>query len=153
MIFKLIAGAVTYAATATAVVLQQTNGGTALPVTWLVGIFVTILIAVFTAMGAVLWKTYAMTKQWDAILEGREGVDGSDGFIGRSEQRHKQLSDSHEQLYEQMLVQGQLLSELSYAFSDIAEELEDADDINVDVNLNRIHNLRKRKENQRDSDE
>jgi hypothetical protein len=88
---------------------------------------------------------YDRTKKWDTVLSGASDVDGDDGFIGDSQTQHDELQQSHEKMYEQMRIQGQLLSEMAYSFADIAEALEQKDDVEVNVNIDRIERLHERK--------
>lgn len=138
---KLLAGATTVVSSGVFVVLQ----GDAIPPEWVLGTLVTILIAVLTAFGAVLKVVYDTTQKWDTVLSGANGVGEDTGFIGESETRHDELQQSHEKMYEQMRIQGQLLSEMAYSFADIAETLEQKDDVEVNVNIDRIERLHERK--------
>lgn len=131
------------------IVLQSSQDVLGLDPTLIISILVTILIAVFTAMGAVIKVAYDTANKWDAVLSG-SAPDDDIGFIDRSKERHTSLQNQHEEVYEQMLIQGQLLSELTYAFADIAEELEKDEDTDVNVNLDKIERLRQRKEEKRD---
>lgn len=141
---KLVAGGASVALSGVSgvAVLLQTD---AIPPEWVLGTLVTILIAVLTAFGAILKVVYDRTKKWDTVLSGAADVDGDSGFIGHSEDRHDELQQSHEKMYEQMRIQGQLLSEMAYSFADIAETLEQKDDVEVNVNIDRIERLHERK--------
>ena len=129
------------------VVLQST-------VEWVaIGGILTLLVAVGTAFGALIKIAYDASQKLGITLYGSDN-DEDDGFIQESRERHEAIENSHQQMYEQMLIQGRLLSELSYSFAEIAEELEEKDDIDVSVNLDRIEKLRDRKEDERwESDE
>ena len=125
------------------IALQTTGSG--IPSKWIFGTLVTILIAVLTAFGAILKIAYDTAKKWDTVLKGHPAVESDEGFIEESEHRHTELQQSQERIYEQLVVQGQLLSEMAYSFADIAEELQEADDIDVNVDVERIEKLHKRK--------
>lgn len=150
---KVLTVSLGYIAAATGVLAANNAAVFGIPATWIIGILVTILVAVLTAMGAIIKIAYDTAHKWDAVLSGQEGVEDDSGFITRSQNRHEELQGQHEKVYDQLLVQGQLLSELTYAFSDIAEELDDNEDIDVNVHLDRIHKLRERKEEKRWEDE
>lgn len=113
-----------------------------------IGALTTIVVAVGTAMGALIKIAYDASQELGVTLYGND-QNGEKGFIQESRERHAEMEDSHHRMYEQMLIQGRLLSELSYSFASIAEELEDSEDIDVNVNLERIEKLRDRKENDR----
>lgn len=131
-----------------AVVLQSAGSTSPDATTWIIGILVTILIAVLAAMGAIIKVAYDASQKLGVTLYGAE--DGENGgFISESIKRHEELQQQHEKVYEQLLIQGRLLSELAYAFSDIAEELNDEEDLNISVNLDRIEDLREKKDDER----
>lgn len=111
----------------------------------ILGFMITILIAVLTAFGAVIKLAYDAAGNIVVTLHG-DPDNGDKGFIQKSRERHEELEQKHEEVYEQLLIQGRLLSELTYAFADIAEELDTKDDVEVDVNLDRIRRLRERKD-------
>jgi hypothetical protein len=115
---------------------------TGVPTTWVLGTLVTILIAVLTAFGLVLKKAYDTAKKWEAILEGR--ADAEDGFIKESKDRHTDLKESQKQVHDQLELQAELLSELSYLFAELAEEIDDRASVNVNINLDRLNELHER---------
>ena len=124
------------------IIALDTSSAVDVPADWIIGVLVMILIAVLTAMGAIIKIAYDTAKKWEAIL----GGNGNEGFISNSEDKYDTLRDSNEQLYEQLLIQGRLLSELSYSFADIARELEEHEEVDINVNLERIERLRDEKE-------
>lgn len=131
-----------------AVILQSAGSTSPDATTWIIGILVTILIAVLAAMGAIIKVAYDASQKLGVTLYGAD--DGEKGgFISESIKRHEELQQQHEKVYEQLLIQGRLLSELAYAFSDIAEELNDEEDLNISVNLDRIEDLREKKDDER----
>jgi hypothetical protein len=134
------------------VIAAQSSGALGVPASWIIGILVTILIAVLTAMGAIMKVAYDTSSKLGVTLYGTDAGDADEGFIVRSKERHDELQDAHEQVYEQLLVQGRLLSELAYSFADIAEELDDDEDLEINVNLDRIEELRERERDERLSD-
>ncbi len=134
------------------VIAAQSSGALGVPASWIIGILVTILIAVLTAMGAIVKVAYDTSSKLGVTLYGSDTSDADEGFIVRSKARHDELQDAHEQVYEQLLVQGRLLSELAYSFADIAEELDDDEDLEINVNLDRIEELRERERDERLSD-
>lgn len=117
-----------------------------------IGLLFSLLIAVGTGLGAIIKIAYDTSQQLGITLYG-SGGDLSDGFIAESRERHEELENAHDQVYEQLLIQGRLLSELSYSFADIAEELEEQEDVDVSVNLDRIERLHDKKDNDRWDDE
>lgn len=135
----------------TSVVVMQTNGAVGIPASWIIGILVTILIAVLTAMGALIKIAYDTSKKLGITLYGAD--DNDEGFIVRSKERHDELNDANDEVMEQLLIQGRLLSELAYSFADIAEELEKDDDLEVNVDLERINDLREREKDERLGDD
>lgn len=120
-------------------------GQTGVPTKWLIGTLVTILVAAFAAFGTVLKVAYDTAKRWETALEGHPGVESDDGFIGRSKDRQAELSDQQEEIYNQLLIQGELLSELTFTFADIAENLEENENVDVDVDIDRIQDLNEKK--------
>lgn len=114
-----------------------------------IGVLLTLLIAVGTALGAVVKIAYDASKELGVTLYGNG--NGRDGFIQESKERHEEMEEQHQQVYEQLLIQGKLLSELSYSFADIAEQM-DEEDMDINVNLERINDLRERKDNDRWND-
>ena len=116
-----------------------------------IGVLVTLLVAVGTALGAVVKIAYDASQELGVTLHGPDSED-SGGFIEQSKQRHAEMEEQHEQVYEQLLIQGRLLSELSYSFADIAEQMND-EDLDIDVDLERIRDLRERKDDGRWDDE
>ncbi len=111
-----------------------------------IGVLISLLIAVGTALGAIIKIAYDASKELGVTLYGND--NGQTGFIQESKERHEEMEKQHEQVYEQLLIQGKLLSELSYSFADIAEQL-DEEDLDIDVNLERINDLRERKDDDR----
>lgn len=132
-----------------AVVLQAGGGPSTFE--WaIIGILLTLLIAVGSAMGALIKIAYDATQRIGVTLHGDpENGDENGGFIQETRERNSQLEEQHNQVYEQLLIQGQLLSELAYSFAEIADELEQEEDVDVSVNLDRIEKLRERKEEDR----
>jgi len=113
-----------------------------------IGLLLTLLLAIGTAMGTIVKIAYDASQRLGVTMYGdREG--GTEGFIQETQQRHDELASHHEQVYEQLLIQGRLLSELSYSFANIAEMLEEEDDLDVTVNLDRIEKLRSQEQNDR----
>lgn len=113
--------------------------------TWVIGLLVTILLAVLTTMGGILKIAYDASRRFSITLYG-DPENGNNGIVQKTKERHEQVEEQHEQVYEQLLIQGRLLSELSYTFSEVAEELEESDDVDVSVNVDRIERLRDRRE-------
>jgi len=113
-----------------------------------IGLLVTILVGVGTAMGAIIKIAYDVATSLKVTLHGDED-NGDQGFIEETRDGHDAQRQFQQQMYEQLLIQGRLLSELTYSFGEIAEELEQQDDINVSVDLDRIEKLRERKDDDR----
>lgn len=117
-----------------------------------IGLLITLLIAVGTGLGAIIKIAYDTSQELGIMLHGPDD-DSSDGFITESRERHEKMENAHDQVYEQLLIQGRLLSELSHSFAEIAEELEEQEDVDVSVNLDRIERLRDKKDDDRWDDE
>ena len=146
---KVCVGSAVIAISGISLIILETGTNVGIPPQWIIGILVTVLIAVLTAMGTVVKIAYDTAKKWETVLGGDEQIEES-GFINETKSQHEELKNHQEQVYEQLLIQGQLLSELTYAFADIAEELDEQEDANVDINLDRIERLRKRKDRTRE---
>lgn len=129
---------------------SQNPAAGGVPPSWVIGILVTLLIAVLTAMGAIIKVAYDTANKWQIVLAGNGGTDS--GFIGRTEEQFEELTEAQERVYDQLLIQDQLLSEVAYSVHDIVDELEDEDVIEVDVDLDRIRDLQDRRQRNRDED-
>ena len=116
------------------------------PQTWVIGILLTILVSVLSALAVLIKIAYDLSNDMHTTLHG-EG--GNRGFIATSQERQEKFESKMDRMFEQMLIQGQLLSELSYSFADIAEELEEKEDLDVNVRLDEIRRLRARKDYER----
>lgn len=141
--FVLVCLAVAVTGTAT-VFIEVMSGRFGIPAPWIIGILVTILIAVLGAFGAILKIAYDTAMKWEAVLEGAS--EDVPGFVSNTRDHQDDMEDTQDQLYEQLLVQGQLLSELTYAFADIAEELNKSDNLEVNVDLAHIERLQEERE-------
>lgn len=146
MSLKVLVGSLAYSVTGGAFLTATQAAGIGIDPTWVLGTLVTILIAVFTAMGALIKIAYDTASKWETVLGGDSETIG---FIERANDRHEELKQSQDRTYEQLRIQGQLLSELSYSFAEIAEQLNHEDDIAVDVDLDRIEDLHDEKQNKK----
>jgi len=153
MVMKMFVGSVAVIVAGTGAIVLDSNGVGGIPPQWIIGILVTVLIAVLTAMGALIKIAYDTAMKWETVLQGDADLNGDLGFIHRSEERHAELRESYQQVDEQLLIQGRLLSELAFAYSDIAKELESSEDVDVSVNLDHIDRLRKQKDERRKENE
>jgi hypothetical protein len=114
-----------------------------LPIEWVLGILVTILAAILTSLGGLVKIAYDTSKRVETVLKGQQ--NGEKGFIPRQRNKNEQLHESHTEMLEEIRIQGELLSQLTYAFADISSDLDDETEIDVDVDMERIEQLHQRK--------
>lgn len=108
---------------------------------WLIGTLVTILIAVLSSIAGILKVAYDMSRDVRTALYGNPS-NGNEGFIQRAIDTHNELSDEQSRINENLRVQGDLLTELTYGVAEIADSLAEHEEFETDVNTERIERLR-----------
>lgn len=97
---------------------------------WVVGAFVTINLAAFTAVGGVVW---ALLRDVTEIKTALNGTSGDQGFIDETSSKQNELAKSQDELGTQIRVQGHLLNEVAYASAELAKHVDNETDAGVDA--------------------
>lgn len=107
----------------------------------IIAVLVTALIAVLGGFGAVIKIAYDMARDLTTAMNG-DG-NGNPGFIERSQRKHDELSEEQRRINENLLIQGRLLTELTYGVCELADAIHESDQIDAEVDTERIERMRR----------
>lgn len=107
---------------------------------WALGAILTVNLAALTVIGALLRQTYDIATDLDVVIHGN--TRDQKGFVQRTEEMHAEMCQQHSRVQSHLVIQGRLINELTYTLSNIAEQLDDHDDVDVTVDIDRIERLR-----------
>lgn len=106
---------------------------------WMLGVLVTLNVAVLTAFGGVIWAAYRIASDIRVSLYGTEEEGG---FVEASRDATDELAEDQEHIARQLKLQGRLLNKLVYAFTDLVDALDD--EVEHDIDTQHVEDLNDR---------